>query len=261
MVIEQNPAAEEVLELRRRIAELEEELRQRDAFIVSAAHELRNPISPLSLHLQRLLSMSRGATDDHISARWLAQQLETFSKRLVRFMSALNRILDVSKMRGGSIDLVRERVDLVEVAREVIASYERELAASRSELSFSGDGPVVGHWDRMRLEQVVSNLVSNAIRYGESGPILVSVRNYPEVAELEVTDHGVGIRDEDQARIFERFERADTRHRGGFGVGLWIVRQLCLAMGGDVRVRSRAGEGSTFTVTLPREAGGSGDDR
>jgi signal transduction histidine kinase len=261
LVNEQDSAVEEVLALRRRIDELEEELRLRDAFIVSAAHELRNPISPLSLHLQRLLQSARNATDDHISAAWLTQQLDTFARRLSRFMSALNRILDVSKMRGGGIDLVCEPVDLVEVTRDVVASFERELAASRSTLALHECEPLVGQWDRMRLEQVVSNLVSNAIRYGESNPIEVALRAEGAAAVLEVCDQGGGIREEDQVRVFERFERADTQYRGGFGVGLWIVRQLCLAMGGEVRVRSRLGEGSTFTVTLPRRTDGSADDR
>jgi signal transduction histidine kinase len=264
LVNQEKPAVEEVLALRQRVEQLEEELRVRDAFIVSAAHELRNPISPLSLHAQRMLNVARAARatpDDHVSAAWLTQQLETFSNRLVRFMSALNRILDVSKMRGGGIELAREPLDLLELTRDVIGGFERELAAARSPLTLIESGQVTGQWDRMRLEQIVSNLVSNAIRYGQSGPIEVSVRAEAEDVVLVVSDRGIGIRAEDQARIFERFERAETGNRAGFGVGLWIVRQLCLAMGGDVRVESRAGEGSSFTVTLPRGSERSGDDR
>ncbi|MET0286525.1 MAG: ATP-binding protein, partial [Polyangiales bacterium] len=100
----------------------------------------------------------------------------------------------------------------------------------------------------------------NALRYGASKPIEVTVRAEGEVAVLEVRDQGIGIARADQTRIFERFERAATGNLAGFGVGLWVVRQLCLAMGGEARVESEAGEGALFTVTLPRRAQRSGDD-
>lgn len=244
--------------LRAQVEGLERELAARDAFIVAAAHELRNPVSPLLLHVQRMQASARGAESGQLSAEWVGDQLDAFSRRLNRFMSALNRILDVSRFRTGQIELLYEEVDLAEVAREVASSFERELAASRSALTLSLE-PAVGLWDRMRLEQIVSNLVSNAIRYGNSAPIEVSVSCRERSAVLWVRDGGVGIDEASQARIFERFERAHS-HRGGFGVGLWIVRQLCTAMGGSVSVQSRAGEGATFTVVLPRKEGEGCDD-
>ena len=235
--------SEELLALRARVHALEAELRARDEFIIAAAHELRNPISPLVLHSHRLQSAARNAVDGTVPARWLGDQLDLFASRLTRF----NRILDVSRIHGGQIELVLEDVDLAEVAREVIAGFERELSASKSELHFDAEIPTLGVWDRMRLEQIVSNLVSNAIRYGNSEPIRVSVRHAEGRAVLIVSDQGLGIRAEDQARIFERFERANTSNRSGFGVGLWIVRELCEAMGGGVSVHS-TGSGSTFTT-------------
>jgi signal transduction histidine kinase len=256
---QQNDSTDELVELRRRVAMLEEELKARDAFIVAAAHELRNPISPLVLHVQRLVSTTRNATDDHVSARWLGDQLDVFGRRLSRFLSALNRMLDVSQIRGGRIDLVLEEVDLAELAREVVASFEREIAASTSALSLHAEQSVTGSWDRMRLEQIVANLVSNAIRYGDGKPISVTVLDAGAEAQLIVADRGIGIREADQTRIFERFERANSMNRSGFGVGLWVVRQLCHVMGGNVSVVSRTGEGSTFTVTLPRSSNGRGE--
>lgn len=258
---EDTSRTEEVHALTARIRELEDELKLRDAFIVAAAHELRNPVSPLALQVQRMANAARNAADDHISAKWLSGQLDAFGRRLARFMSALNRILDVSKMRSGAIELVSERVDLAEVTREVASGFERELAAARGTLTLREHGAVWGTWDRLRLEQVVSNLVSNAIRYGNSGPITVSVTGFPDHAVLVVTDSGIGIPEGEQGRIFERFERGHTADRTGFGIGLWVVRKLCIAMGGAVSVRSQPGEGSTFTVTLPRTRDGSGDDR
>lgn len=252
MVQEDTPPTEQVRALEARIRDLEEELRIRDAFIVAAAHELRNPVSPLALQVQRLQNAARTAVDGSVSAGWLSAQLDTFARRLGRFISALNRILDVSKMRSGAIDLVPEQVDLSELTREVTAGFERELAASRSVLTLLASEAVTGHWDRLRLEQIVSNLVSNAIRYGKSGPITVRVEADEGRAVLVVEDRGIGVSPEDRVRIFERFERGEAGDRSGFGIGLWVVRKLCLAMRGDVQVESRTGGGSTFTVTLPR---------
>lgn len=249
-------------ELRERILHLEAELRIRDEFIIAAAHELRNPISPLVLQVQRLRGAARDASEGAVPASWLHDQCELLAKRLGRFTSALNRILDISRLHSGRIDLVfEEGVDFAEVVREVAANFERELAASRSELTLELPTHVRGTWDRMRLEQIVSNLVSNAIRYGNSNPIRVSLSESAEFAELVVQDLGVGIAEHDLARIFERFERGTTRNRAGFGVGLWIVRQLCEAMGGNVSVESSPGEGAQFCVVLPLIRLGSDDDR
>jgi signal transduction histidine kinase len=113
----------------------------------------------------------------------------------------------------------------------------------------------VGEWDRVRLEQVVTNLLSNAAKYGSSRPVEVTVSGDGTTAVLSIRDHGIGIPPEHQSRIFERFERAvSDRHYGGLGLGLWIVRQIVEALGGSIRVESETGEGSTFTVLLPKAA-------
>lgn len=244
--------------LRARVRELEAELQVRDEFIVAAAHELRNPISPLVLHAHRLASASKAAADGTLSAKWLDDQMVVFQRRLTRFLSALHRILDISRIHQGQIDLVLETLDLSEPVRDVLAGFERELAAARSEVTLTLDS-VVGSFDRVRIEQIVSNLVSNAIRYGNSGPIEISLRQNSDQAELTVADQGIGIAEADQERIFERFQRADSGNRAGFGVGLWVVRELSEAMGGSVGVRSRTGEGSSFLVLLPTNR--STDDR
>lgn len=266
LVHRQHDPEDELAVLRARVEELELELKARDAFILAAAHELRNPVSPLVLHLQRLLSAARDAQqraegEGTLSAAWLSGQLELLSRRVARFNSALNRILDVSRMQSGGIELVCEDCDLSEVVRDVVAGFERELLAARSELTLECEGSLRGSWDRLRVEQIVSNLVSNAIRYGNSQPIRVSLERASGAAILRVRDHGPGIAAEDQTRIFGRFERGTTQNRSGFGVGLWIVSQLSEAMGGSVHLESRAGEGAVFTVTLPASEHGSGNVR
>lgn len=255
-------ASDELRQLRVRVQQLEAELRTRDEFISAAAHELRNPISPLVLQVQRLSNASRSASDGSVSAAWLGEQCDLLNRRLSRFMSALNRILDVSRIQTGRIELViDEPVDLCDVARDIVAGFERELAASGSALTLQAEGEIWGAWDRMRLEQVVSNLVSNAIRYGNSEPITVLVTQNGTEATLTVADRGIGISEADRPRIFERFERAHVRNRAGFGVGLWIVRELVDAMRGHVSVESSPGAGSSFHVVLPIQGAGSGDDR
>ncbi|WP_232293259.1 sensor histidine kinase [Stigmatella aurantiaca] len=120
-------------------------------------------------------------------------------------------------------------------------------------LELHAPAPVLGRWDRLRVEQVVTNLLTNALKYGAGRPVAVRVEGAGERARLTVKDQGIGIAEEDLARIFERFERAvSDRHYGGLGLGLYITRQIVEAFGGTVGVTSRPGMGSTFTLELPR---------
>ena len=239
--------------LERRVEEITHTLALSDEFLSTLGHELRNPLAPIYMQAQYLLDAVRQGEPKALTSDWMVPQLEGFCRRLQKFLQMLNRIMDVSRMSAGQLDLELEEVDLVEVVREVSADFERELSAARSELRLELPPRLVGKWDRMRVEQIFTNLLSNAIRYGASRPIEVRASGDLEQIELSVKDDGMGIPDEHQHRIFERFERAGkTRSSGGFGIGLWTVRQSCLALGGHVSVKSRAGEGSEFTVVLPR---------
>jgi signal transduction histidine kinase len=140
------------------------------------------------------------------------------------------------------------------VVAEITDRMRDELARAGCKLSVTLE-PAEGRWDRARLDQVVTNLFSNAMKYGKDHPIDVRVEARTDAAVLIVRDHGIGISDEDQTRIFERFERAvSSRHFGGLGLGLWIVHQLVAAHGGTISVRSKVGQGAEFVVTLPRPA-------
>ena len=239
--------------LERRVQELTRSLAMSDEFLSTLGHELRNPLAPIYMQAQYLLDAVRQGEPKALSSEWMLPQLEGFCRRLHKFLEMLNRIMDVSRMSAGQLDLELEEVDLVDVVREVSNNFERELSAARSELRLELPPRLIGKWDRMRVEQIFTNLLSNAIRYGASRPIEVRAEGDLEQIELSVKDHGVGIADENLHRIFERFERAGkTRSSGGFGIGLWTVRQSCLALGGHVSVASQVGEGSEFTVVLPR---------
>jgi signal transduction histidine kinase len=148
-----------------------------------------------------------------------------------------------------------EEVDLRAVLAEAIECSADVLRNAGCALSQAVEGPMVGCWDRRWLVRIVGHLLSNAAKYGGGQPIDVRARGDERVVRLVVRDRGIGISAEEQARIFQRFERAvPVRHYGGFGLGLWLVRRLVETLGGAIRVESRVGEGATFTVELPRPA-------
>jgi signal transduction histidine kinase len=234
------------------IAALRHEIALRDEFISTAAHELRNPISPVYMHLEHLKEVVR-AKEDPLARPWLLAQLDAMTVRFDRFLATLNRLLDASRLGDGHLVLLPEPCDLVEVVRTVLVASQRELEAAGCVTDLDAPEHVFGSWDRMRLEQIVSNLVSNAGRYGAGQPISIRIAAAPDAVELRVTDRGIGIAAEDLQRIFQRFARARNVGRSaGFGIGLWVVAELCRAMGGRVDVESELGRGATFTITLPR---------
>jgi PAS domain S-box-containing protein len=238
-----------------RIAELQRAVAARDDFIATVAHELRNPIAPLMFQIR--LSIDKTEQMDRageaISAEWARGQFRRIEQRLHRLLETLDRLLDVSRLSSGRIDLEFESVDLGDVVREVMASFEAELAVARCEARVTISTPATGWWDRFRLDQICRNLVSNAIRFGAGHPIEVLVDADDTHATLTVRDHGVGIPPHKLDAIFERFERGPEASRsGGFGIGLWVVRNVCAALGGSISVESSVGVGSTFAVSLPR---------
>ena len=219
----------------------------REEFLHVASHELRGPLGTLRLTVQLLGRDVRKGDRGGMEAR--LRVLDRQAQRLVRLSDAL---LDVSRITAGRIELAREEADLAALVREVASAFEEEAADCESPLEVEARDPVRCAFDAGRLEQVVSNLLSNALKYGRGRPVRISARVDGRRALVEVEDRGIGIAQEDQERIFGRFERAVSgRQYAGLGLGLWIVRRLVEAHGGRVRVRSAPGRGSTFTVELP----------
>jgi signal transduction histidine kinase len=242
--------------IRTRVQELQRAVGARDEFIATVAHELRNPIAPLTFQVRRALNKTEqlAAAGTPVSVEWIQTQLRGVEQRLHRLLETLDRLLDVSRLSTGQIDLQPEPTNLAEVVREVIESFDAELAVARCKVTLSAQGTPTGVWDRLRVEQVCGNLLSNAIRFGAGRPIEVAVDADHDFASMAIHDHGIGIASEQQQKIFERFERGVEQRTGGFGIGLWIVRNICVAMGGTVSVDSTLGEGACFTVMLPRHS-------
>jgi signal transduction histidine kinase len=162
-------------------------------------------------------------------------------------------LIDVSRITSGRVELTRQLADLSEVIRSVAERFSEDLLRSGSPLGFDRHGPLWGNFDVSRVDQVLSNLLSNAIRYGRGRPIVVGAVSVGQTARFWVEDQGIGIAPEHQARIFQRYERAaPSTNYAGLGLGLWISRQLVDAMGGTISVRSALDKGSLFTVDIPR---------
>ena len=235
-------------------ADAREAVRVRDEFLSIASHELRTPLTPLQLHVQDMVRRAAG-DGPQLSAARLAAKLDTVARQVNRLQSLVENLLDISRITQHRLKVEYEEIDLAELVREVCGRFARSAEHAEVALAIDAPDPVPGAWDRLRVDQIVSNLVSNAIKFGAGKPVNVRVRAQDGVATVIVQDRGIGIAAEDQARIFERFERAvPTRHYGGFGLGLWIVRQIIEALGGTIEVESEIGAGSRFTVALPVRA-------
>jgi PAS domain S-box-containing protein len=228
-----------------------DEVRERDEFLSIASHELRTPVTALQLQLQLLQRAARRSMEELPGL--LEDKMDVLERQTRRIALLVNELLDVSRMRLGKLELRYEDVDLAELTREVVSHLRGEIgrAGSRLRLDLSA---APGRWDRVRLEQVISNLLVNAAKFGEGKPIGVAVESDGARARLRIADRGIGIAADAQARVFARFERAvPSEHYGGLGIGLYIVRQIVDAHGGEVRVDSTPGAGATFTVELPLE--------
>jgi PAS domain S-box-containing protein len=233
------------------VRELQDGIRARDDFMSLAAHELKTPITPLALQTANLVrEIERsGAT---IAVEKIGRRVASVHRSAARLEELVSRILDVARLNVAEVKLELEEVDLVALIRDVVERYATEARAAGCTVTVAGERLVRGRWDRLRVEQVLQNLLANAMKYGAGGAIDVEVSLAGDESRLVVRDHGIGIPAEAQERIFERFERvAPLKHYGGFGLGLWIVRRLVEAHGGRVAVRSRPGEGAEFTIALP----------
>jgi signal transduction histidine kinase len=222
----------------------------RDEFLSIASHELRTPLTALRLaleNLRRVTARDAAAAPSPQLERVLAAS-ERAGQRLEKLVEAL---LDVSRIHMGRLELDVESLDLGALVAEAVSGLDDELRQSGSAVDVQGD-PTVGHWDRLRLGQVLTNLLANAVKYGAGKPIEIRFGAREARAWVSIRDHGIGIDQADQRHIFERFERAvSSQNYGGLGLGLYIVKRILEAHGGAVRVESRPGEGAAFEVELP----------
>jgi signal transduction histidine kinase len=224
----------------------------RDQFLAVAAHELRTPIATMKLLVDHWAAVLSTGTNAAGQADALPQ-VPLLKRQVDRLAALVVELLDVSRITSGGLQLVRQDVDLREIVRDALDRFELEIQQRRVVMTLDAPAPVSGRWDAARIDQVVTNLISNALKYGEGRPVEISVTAGAGQAVVVVRDQGMGIPPEQQSRVFGPFMRATTaKYHPGLGLGLWIAEQIVRASGGRIRVESRLDQGSTFTVELPR---------
>ena len=237
--------------LLRSLSLAEKAVTARDEFLSVASHELRTPLTPLSLRLQSL-RRELSLPPPHSSPERTQVHLDVAQRQVKKLVELVDDLLDVSRLSAGRLELHPTRVDLTEVVREAVRRFEPEALRVGCALTVEGDGALMGRVDPLRFEQVLDNLLSNALKYGAGKPVRVRLERHEGRARLTVRDEGLGIAPEALERIFDRFERAVSgRHFGGLGLGLYIVRRIVSSSGGTISVASVPGQGATFTVELP----------
>jgi signal transduction histidine kinase len=240
----------------------QEAVRLRDDFLSVASHELRTPLTTLQLQLQSLLSAVSKGKPTIVNPRD-ESKLDRAVRSTERLSDLVDTLVDVSRIASGNLPMSRVTVDLGVAARKVVARFGEESRRVEAPLQIIEDGqlvadgappahPILGYWDRERVEQMIGNLLSNALKYGTGKPIDVELSSDGVWADVTVRDRGMGIAPADLERIFGRFERAvSVRNYGGLGLGLYMTREIAARHGGSVRATSQPGEGAAFTIRLP----------
>ncbi|EJM48647.1 signal transduction histidine kinase [Pseudomonas sp. GM33] len=254
LALEQSRREQEALleQLQNTQLELQQAVRMRDDFMSIVAHEVRTPLNGLILETQlRKMHLARdnaaAFTLDKMHA--MVDRDERQIKSLIRLIEDM---LDVSRIRTGKLSIRPTRFDLSTLVRDLLHNFSRQIDAAETSVTLDAEQPVIGNWDEFRIEQVISNLLTNALRYGAKSPVTVKVYSEGGQALVDVRDQGIGIDEENQKRIFQQFERVSARQAvAGLGLGLFISEQIVTAHGGTITVQSRIGEGALFRVCLP----------
>jgi PAS domain S-box-containing protein len=230
--------------------ELRQSIQARDEFLAVASHELRTPLSTLGLAVHALRLALNGGPADPAK---MASKVDAAERQVQRLDKLVSALLDVTRIVGRRVVLEPHDCDLAQLAREVVERARSEAEKAGCELTLQAPAPVVGRWDPLRIDQVLTNLLSNALRHGAGRPVEIVVDVVDEeAARLVVRDHGEGIPSDQMPLLFGRFQRGRGRTgQGGLGLGLFISRHIVEAHGGAIRVASQPGKGTTFTVELP----------
>lgn len=232
--------------------ELANAQKARSDFLTIAGHELKTPLTCLQLQLNVMESQLQDLSKQDSSAELIAQGLKKQQDHLLRISKIINNILDETKISEGLFLLQFENCNLADIVSEIIEQLKLTATSHDVELILKNPMPILGKWDRFRLEQVLLNLLMNAIRYGNKKPIHVEVVKEKDKALVIIRDQGIGISPEDQSRVFQRFVRLNQDPTSnGMGLGLYISNYIIRAHGGEIRLKSEFGKGSEFTVAIP----------
>lgn len=241
----------QVKELKKVKLELEQAVNVREEFMSIAGHELKTPLTTLKLQTQmRIRHLDKGQFSIFEEAT-LFKMFQADNKQLERLTRLIDDMLDISRISSGKLSINLESFDLSHLVVDLIERNSELLNKSGCQVIINENDPIIGVWDRFRIEQVITNLLTNAIRYGAGKPINVSLSRKDDIATVIIKDQGIGIAENDLKRIFQRFERATETEVTGLGLGLYIVSQIIEAHKGEIHVESRPGEGAAFRIHLP----------
>lgn len=225
----------------------------RDEFLSIASHELKTPLTPLKLQIQMVMRMLEQQKAPELNPEKIAKLLHTSEKQISRLTLLIDELLDIAKINNGKLQLNIEEFDLNEMIRDILDRFDGQITQAKCETVIEIPEQIKVRWDRFRMEQVVINLLTNAIKYGQGHPIHIRVCKDQDKIRISVKDHGIGIAQKDLERIFARFERAVSgKNFAGLGLGLFIASQLAEAHKGHISVESELGSGSTFTLEAPQ---------
>lgn len=231
-------------------AQLQRAVQMRDDFLSMISHELRNPLNSVYLQAQVRRKMLSGPTPPDNAA--MLRTVERDERQIRSMVRLLDDMLDVSRLRTGKLAIAPAPFDLAESARAMVEAMQEQARQKGVTITLEAPETLPLEGDEFRIEQVINNLLTNALRYGEGKPVAVTVTAAGGEARVCVRDQGMGIAPEDQERIFEQFERTDGAAQvAGLGLGLYIARQIGQAHGGQLQVHSRPGEGAEFVLSLP----------
>lgn len=227
----------------------------RDEFLAIASHELRTPLTPLKMQIQSIARQINNDNYSSLTPERLMKMVETSDRQISRLSVLIDDLLDVTRISAGKLSLNKEHFSMKEMITEVIAQYSHQLKYTKSTVEFIVKEDMIGSWDKVRIEQVIINLLTNASKYAPNELILITLSTFNDSIRVEVKDKGPGISQENKERIFKRFERvSDKSNIGGLGLGLYICKQIVEAHKGNIYVESELGKGSVFTLELPHNS-------
>lgn len=231
--------------------ELAKAVNLRDEFLSIASHELKTPITSLKLQVQ-LLRHTLGTIGSTEAVARIGKAVDMSERQIAKLTELVQDLLDVSRLSAGRLTLTYQTVELGTLVRDVVERLSGLARVAGSTVDLRIQENVAGNWDHLRIEQVVVNLLTNAIKYGLGKPIVISVTKRGGGARISVRDQGIGIAKDQVGRIFDRFARAvSAEHFGGLGLGLYIAREIIKAHGGRICVESEPGAGAEFIAELP----------
>jgi PAS domain S-box-containing protein len=229
-------------------ATAEKAVQTRDEFLSVASHELKTPLTTILLQLQGTIRQILTQSLANFSGERMMKSLTIAEQQSKRLSSMIKDLLNVSLISTGRIEINKQAGKLGELVKSLVERFAEEM---QTQIQVDIQKEITGKWDMIRVEQILTNLLTNATKYGGEKPIHVSLLTEKEMALISVKDLGNGIPRKEHERIFKLFTRGKNNTKKGLGVGLFISRQIARSHGGDVTVASTPGRGSTFTLSLP----------